>query len=97
MGDGARLIGGRLCWLLERRIVSLSYETNDGPVVLYIMNADGIVVPRSNHAANFGAKLSWHRLQRHASLIWRNGKLLYVMVGPLEVRRLMTIARSLVA
>lgn len=97
VGDGAQLIGGRLCWLLERRLASLSYETDDGPMVLYIMNGDGTSPPPGNQASDIGERLSWHRSNGYASLVWRDGKLLYVMVGPMEVRRMMAIARSLFA
>lgn len=93
-GD-VRLVGGRLCWLLERRLASLSYQTSLGPIVLYVMDKSGIPVPTSNTTAEFGESVSWHRADGHACIVWVNGDLLYVMVGDLDVQQLMATARSL--
>ncbi len=95
-GQTASLVGGRLCWLLERRLASLSYEGQDGSMVLYIMNADGIAVPEGRSEPELGENVSWHRSDGHTSLVWRSDALLYVMVSQFEVRRLMAEARALV-
>lgn len=95
-GQNAALIGGRLCWLLERRLASLSYEGQDGSMVLYIMKADGITVPEGKSDPALGENVSWHRSADNTSLVWRAGELLYVMVSQFEVRRLITEARALV-
>ena len=95
-GQSASLVGGRLCWLLERRLASLSYESQDGSMVLYIMNADGIAVPEGRNEQALGTNVSWHRSDGHTSLVWRADALLYVMVSQFEVRRLMAEARALV-
>ncbi|MEM8645220.1 MAG: hypothetical protein AAGF86_02645 [Pseudomonadota bacterium] len=95
-GQAASLVGGRLCWLLERRLASLSYESQDGSMVLYIMNADGIAVPEGRSEPALGENVSWHRSDNHTSLVWRSDALLYVMVSQFEVRRLMAEARALV-
>ena len=95
-GQTASLVGGRLCWLLERRLASLSYEGNQGAMVLYIMNADGIAVPEGQQDPTLGQNVSWHRSAGNTSLVWRSNQLLYVMVSQLEVRRLMSEARALV-
>ncbi len=95
-GAGARLVGGRLCWLLERRLASLSYDTDEGPLVVYVMSAAGINVPAGRETSEIGRDLSWHRSSGSTSLMWKSGDLLLVMVGTQEVRKLMSIARSLV-
>ncbi len=96
-GNSVKLIGGRLCWLMERRLASLSYETDAGPVVLYIMDANGIETPPGRDAPDIGKALSWHRSDDHTCLIWNSEQLLYVMVGTQEVHKMMSIARSLVS
>lgn len=95
-GQIASLVGGRLCWLLERRLASLSYEGQDGSMVLYIMSADGIAIPEGQEDATLGQNVSWHRSAGNTSLVWRSNELLYVMVSQFEVRRLMSEARALV-
>jgi anti-sigma factor RsiW len=93
-GD-VKLVGGRLCWLLDRRLASLSYETAQGPVVLYIMSAKGIDAPAGHDKPEIGHSVSWHRSTGKASLIWSSQELLFVMVGSQDVHNLMSIARAL--
>ena len=90
------LVGARLCWLLERRLASLSYEDPEGSMVLYIMKGDGIGIPEGKDDPSIGKNVSWHRSSGNTSLVWRSGELLYVMVSQLELRRLMSVARKLV-
>lgn len=96
-GQSAWLVGGRLCWLMERRLASLSYESQGGSMVLYIMNAAGISVPDGQDDPTIGQNVSWHRSAGNSSLVWRSNELLYVMVSQFEVRRLMSVARALVS
>lgn len=93
-GD-VRLVGGRLCWLLDRRLASLSYETPHGPVVLYIMSAKGIDAPTGRDKPELGHSVSWHRSTGKACLIWSSEELMFVMVGTQDVHNLMSIARAL--
>ena len=88
-----KLVGGRLCWLLERRLASLSYDTAQGPVVLYIMNANGIDLPKGQDKPEIGKEVSWHRSSEHACLMWSSDDLLFCMVGAQDVHNLMSIAR----
>ncbi len=94
--ESASLVGGRLCWLLERRLASLSYEAPEGSMVLYIMKGDGIAIPEGREDPAIGKNVSWHRSAGNTGLIWRSGGLLYAMVSQLELRRLMAVARQLV-
>jgi len=95
-GDGLDLVGGRLCWLLERRLASLSYEAHDGPLVLYVMDAQGIRVPTGGTEPGLGESVSRHRSAGNSSVIWTSGRLLLVMVGIQQSSRLLSAARSLV-
>ena len=92
-----KLVGGRLCWLLHRRLASLSYETKQGPIVLYIMNAKGIDIPPGKDKPDIGHSVSWHRSSGKTCLIWSSEDLLFVMVGTQEVHNLMSIARTLIS
>lgn len=94
--ERASLIGARLCWLMERRLASLSYEAPEGSMVLYVMKGDGIGIPEGKDDPSIGMNVSWHRSAGNTSLVWRSGELLFVMVSQLELRRLMSVARKLV-
>ena len=95
--DDVRLIGGRLCWLMERRLASLCFDSASGPMVLYIMDAKGISVPEGREQSDIGKQVSWHRSKGHGCVMWRSDQLLYVMVGTQDVHKLLGIAKALVA
>jgi anti-sigma factor (TIGR02949 family) len=40
--DRARLIGGRLCYVLDRRVALLFYERDGGRLSLFVMGAEGL-------------------------------------------------------
>lgn len=96
-GAGASLIGGRLCWLLERRLASLSFDTPKGPVVLYISQADGLDMPEGGKSEKFGRNVTWHRSRSNTSLIWTRDGLLMAMVSTQEISSLKRIARSIIS
>ena len=95
-GD-VRLIGGRLCWLMERRLASLCYESASGPIVLYVMNSKGIRVPHGRDQQGIGQQVSWHRSKGHGCVMWTSDQLFYVMVGTQDVHSLLNIARSIIS
>jgi|GEM_PF-5774283 len=96
-GAGASLIGGRLCWLLERRLASLSFDTPKGPVVLYISQANDLKLPPGGKRESFGSDVTWHRSRSNTSLIWKIDDLLMAMVGTQEISGLKRIARSIIS
>ena len=95
-GGGASLLGGRLCWLLDRRLASLSYQSSDGPLVLYVMESDGINLPAGQKDTGTVENLTWHRSSGSTGLVWKSEALVYVMVGQQELRQLLSVARALV-
>lgn len=95
-GAGTRLVGGRLCWLLDRRLAALSYETDEGPLVVYVMSARGIDVPAGRENSNIGTHVSWHRSEGSTSVMWTSGDLFVAMVSTQELHKLMAIAGKLV-
>jgi anti-sigma factor RsiW len=96
-GAGASLIGGRLCWLLERRLASLSFDTPKGPVVLYISQANDLELPSGGKSESFGDEVTWHRSRSNTSLIWTIDDLLMAMVSTQEISGLKRIARSIIS
>lgn len=80
---GFRLVGSRLCYLLNRRLAALMYRTDAGLLSLYVMSDHDIVLPEARFDAAAGRALSSHRVNDHTSLIWRNGGRVYVLVSDL--------------
>ena len=89
------LVGGRLCWLLERRLASLSFTENASQFVIYIMKADGIEFPSGGEKEAFGESFSTHQSSNNSSVMWKSNEQFVVIVGTQSAERLTTIARSL--
>ena len=85
---GNRLVGGRLCWLFDRRLAAVTFDGDDGPLSLYVMQADGLELPP-------GRDVSTHRRDGFTNLVWRRGNLVISLVGEASPGRMKTIARTL--
>ncbi len=78
---GFDLIGGRLCWLLERRLSAFSYQRGDQSLALYVMTAHDIALPNSTYDPELGISLSIHEVDGLRTMIWRRGELVYTVVS----------------
>lgn len=87
IGDNI-LIGGRLCWLFDRRLAALTFDGEDGPLSLYVMQADGLDLPK-------GDDMTAHRRDRFTNVVWRRGDLAISLVGKAHPDRMKSIARTL--
>lgn len=91
--DGFRLRGGRLCWLLDRRLASLSFETGQDSLALYIMPSAGTVLGEEVTPGPARPEPSLHRQDRFTNVIWRDGDLVFGLVGEAAPGRVEAIAR----
>ncbi len=94
-GDGIALTGGRLCWLLHRRLASLSYSGDDGPMLLYVMKADELELPEGQNYDSLGSEFSWHRHGTKTGVVWKKHGLVFALIGNRELKRMEEIAVSL--
>ncbi len=88
--DGARLLGGRLCWLVGRRLAALNFEVGDTPVGLYIAGARGLEGLPEEGARTVGDGRDGLR-----GSFWRDRGLALGVVGALSASRLADIADGL--
>ncbi len=87
--DGLRLRGGRLCWLFDRRLASLSFETGEEALALYIMRSEGTALSEEMS----GPDASIHRQDRFTNVIWRHGDLVLGLVGQAAPGRVEALAQ----
>ncbi len=88
--DGATLLGGRLCWLVGRRLAAFNFEVEQAPVGLYIAGADGLTgLPEEGVFPVQGAR---DGLQ---GAFWRERGLALGIVGALPASRLSALAKTL--
>ena len=78
---GFDLVGGRLCWLLERRLSAFTYQREAQTVSLYVMTAHDLTVPNGTFDPELGISLSSHEVDGFRTMIWRAGDLVYSVVS----------------
>jgi anti-sigma factor RsiW len=93
--DGYRLIGGRLCYFLNRRLSALMYRKDEHVVSLYVMSSEGLELPAGGYERIDGWKVSVHEHKGYTSLIWQEGSLAFALVGDLPSKELMRAANDL--
>ena len=91
--DGFRLRGGRLCWLLDRRLASFSFETDEESLALYVMPSEGTVLAEEGIPQSARPEPSLYRQDRFTNVIWRDGELVFGLVGETATGRVEAIAR----
>jgi len=74
------LIGGRLCWLLDRRIAAFNYDRDGDALGLYVADASGLTclnsaLPRVDQPARI---ISQDNLN---GAFWRDGMIAHALVG----------------
>ena len=98
---GFDLVGGRLCWLLERRLGAFSYQRGDQTLALYVMTAHDLTLPSSTYDPELGVSLSTHEVDGLRTMIWRRGELVYTVVSDIPKQDmsifLAALARSQIA
>ena len=94
---GFGLTGSRLCSFLNRRLTALMYQKDDAGLSLYVMAADRLELPEARWVPAAGRQLSRHRVQGHASLVWREGGLVYALVSDLPEAELLRFVAELQA
>lgn len=98
---GFDLVGGRLCWLLERRLGAFAYQRGEQSLALYVMTAHDIALPSSTYDPELGISLSTHEVDGMRTMIWRMGEIVYTVVSDIPKQDmsifLAALARSQIA
>ena len=81
---GFDLVGGRLCWLLERRLSAFAYQRGGQTVSLYVMTAHDLTVPSGTFDPELGISLSSHKVDGFRAMIWRANDLVYTVVSDIS-------------
>ncbi|WP_028345762.1 anti-sigma factor family protein [Bradyrhizobium murdochi] len=75
-------VGGvRLCWLLERRLLGVTYETGDDRAVLYVMEAGGLSLPQPDRVIGGNRHVAVAQHKGHGVAVWTENDLVFVLVA----------------
>jgi anti-sigma factor RsiW len=90
---GYQLVGGRLCFFLDRRLSALMYQQGDRLLSLYIMPSDGLTLPMGTLSTTTGSAISDYQVKGYHNLVWQEETLVYSLVSNLpkiEIARFIT-------
>jgi len=89
-------IGGvRLCWLLDRRLLGVTYQQGDVRAVLYVMEASGLALPAADRTLSGGRRVAIEHRMGHGVAVWAESDLAFVLVAAdPDFARLLEVARS---
>lgn len=88
----ATLVGGRLCYFLDRRVASFMYTTDGHYLSLYVMPRRGLSPPQDG-VARTTPRATVHEVQGYTHIIWSHMALLYSLVSDLPTARLLEMTR----
>lgn len=91
---GNHEIGGvRLCWLLERRLIGVTYLSGQSRAVLYVLDGEGLTLPKPDyHLANHRPVAVRH-LKGHGVAVWTENDLVFVLVAAeIDFERVLAVA-----
>ncbi len=94
--EKAKLVGGRLCHFLNRRVASFMYQAEGRYVSVFVMPREGLMVPSGEGVDLQRVRASVHDVQGYTHLIWSQADLLYSFVSDLPQERIMEMAQAIV-
>lgn len=91
----ATLVGGRLCYFLDRRVASFMYTVDGHYLSLYVMLRQGLPFPPWDSVRRAGHEARTCAVQGYTQIIWSHTDLLYSLVSDLPQATLLELARGL--
>lgn len=71
----------RLCSLLTRRLIGLTYARGEERAVIYIMEAHGLSLPETDRTLPSGARAAVQYVKGHGVAVWSEHDLAFVLVA----------------
>jgi anti-sigma factor RsiW len=92
--SGLEVGGIRLCWLLNRRLIGLTYARGNDRAVLYIMEAQGLSLPPMDQPLSTGTRAAVRHVKGHGVAVWAERDLVFVLVAAEPAFDRLVTARS---
>lgn len=90
-----KLMGGRLCRLLDRQSATFVYKRNGKDVLLFAFRGDGVSLPARNRVRVQDQDLYLHNVSGRPVAAWKHGGIVYSMVGDLNRDDILSIAKTM--
>lgn len=92
----ATLVGGRLCYFLDRRVASFMYTDDGRYLSLYVMSRQGLPPLPQERVEVAHPQARVYAIRGYTHVIWFHTDLLYSLVSDLPQARLLELVRGLV-
>lgn len=94
--NATKLLGGRLCRLLDRPSATFVYKRNGKDVMLFAFRGDGVSLPAKNLIpVQKGQDLYFRDVSGRPVAAWQHGGIVYSMVGDLNRDEILKIAKTM--
>lgn len=90
-----KLMGGRLCRLVDRPSATFVYKRNGKDVMLFAFRGDGVSLPAKNRVRVQDQDLYFHDVSGRPVAAWQHGGIVYSMVGDLNRDDILKIAKTM--
>ncbi len=94
--QNASLRGGRLCYLLKKRVAFIVFEREAKPISAYLLDGGGIDLPALDQLSSSDGR-SFYRDSDHGynAVLWKSGGLIYAFVSSIDCAELERLAARL--
>ncbi|MBI1805329.1 MAG: hypothetical protein HY033_11475 [Ignavibacteriae bacterium] len=94
--QNAELRGGRLCYLLKKRVVFVVFEKETRPISAYILDGEGIDLSSLDQlSSSHGKTFYWDSQNGYNVVLWKSGGLIYAFVSSIDCDELQQLAAGL--
>ncbi|MBI1807802.1 MAG: hypothetical protein HYR76_12200 [Ignavibacteria bacterium] len=91
--QNAELLGGRLCYLLKRRVAFIVFEKETKPLSAYILDGEGIDLSSLHQlSSSHGKTFYWDNENGYNAILWKSGGLIYALVSSIDCAELEQLA-----
>ncbi len=93
--NATKLLGGRLCRLLDRQSATYVYKRNGKDVLLFAFRGDGVSLPARGRIRVQNKDLYLHNVSGRPVAAWQHDGMVYSMVGDLNRDDILSIAKTM--
>lgn len=90
-----KLLGGRLCRLLDRKSAALIYERNGVNILLFAFQGDQMSLPAKHMVRTKGHVFYVQKVAGRSVALWQHGGMTYSIVGDLDQDDLIRVAATI--
>lgn len=93
--QATKLLGGRLCRLLDRKSAAMMYKRNGADLLLFAFKGGHIAMPEKYKVKTQGHEMYIRTISGRPVAMWNHGGMTYSMVGDIDHDDLLQVAKTI--